>query len=349
MNSTIRDKAKACAGFSEKGKKAAFRRAGLRMLTVLLMMALIFSLGGCAAVETPSEKELPAASGADAFKRYYTQKAANDTEHDYSRMCLEELEEMASENVGTAVDTEELTIEVTGAIISGCRAEIILRITANQLDSVLYDDGKSVPKNFRFGDETYSFMQKYSFDSLSYRYYYSDEDDSLAPNQFELHYLITQEPFEQDHYTIELTDFGYYDAGKRSFMPLYTGSWQVDVSFVPASDTSRVVDIGQEITVGDHRFILENLRISPLACSVNLVCEEDAAYVEEHFSEIFEVFSEESRNCVLLLADGTELGDRQFYVEYSNPDEFRFFILFFGPAAVDDIVALSLCGAEFTV
>lgn len=334
-------------GSCKKAKKASIRHIAVKMLVVLLMSALMFSTVGCSAVEKPLETGTAGVSGADAFRQYYLQKAAADAEHDYSHMYLEGLEDMTSETVGTVVDTEELTIEVRGAIISGCRAEVILRITANQLDSVLCDDGKSVPNNFRFGDETYSFMHKYNFDSLSYRYYYSDEDDSLAPNQFELHYWIAQEPFDQDNYAIELTDFGCYSAG--GFSPLYTGNWMVDISFVPVSDTSRTIDIGQEVTVGGHKFILENIRISPLACSVNLVCQEDEDYVKEHFGEILGVFSDESKNCALTLADGTELGSKQFSNEYSTHDDFRFFITFFGPMAVDDIVSLSLYGTEFSI
>ena len=332
-------------GSSKEVKKASIRYAGLIMPVILVMLVLIVSIGGCSTIETPLEIGSSGASSADAFRRYYSQKAATDTEHDYSRMDLEVLENMASETVGTVVDTEELTIEVAGAIISGCRAEIILRVTANQLDSVLYDE--SIPKNIRFGDESALFMRKYNFDSLGIRYYYSDEDDSLAPNQFELHYSIVQEPFDQDHYTIELTDFGYYSSDTREFFPLYTGNWTVDISFVPVSDTSRRIDIGQEISVGDYRFVLENIQISPLACSINLVCEEEEAYVNEHFGEIFEVLSDKTRNCALTLADGTELGARQFHIEYGNRGDFGFFITFFGPMAVDDIMSLSLYESEF--
>ena len=346
MSEFIREKTEDKFNPSQKMKKTSIRHTGLIMLVIFAMFILMFSAGGCSAVETPLETEVSEASGADYFRQYYLQKAATDAEHDYSRMCLEKLEDMASETVGTVVDTEELTIEVAGAIISGCRAEVILRVTAKQLDSVLCDE--SVPKNARFGDESALFMRKYNFDSLIVRYYYSDENNSLAPNQFELHYSIIQEPFDQDHYTIELTNFGYYESGAK-FIPLYTGSWTVDISFVPVSDTSRRIDIGQEIMVGDYQFILENMQISPLGCSVNLVCEEENAYDNEHSSEILEVFWDESSNCSLTLVDGTELGAREFNIGYSNQNDYSFFITFYGPMAVDDIASISLYETEFSL
>ena len=69
-------------------------------------------------------------------------------------MDLAVLDGMASGTAGTAVDTEELSIAVQGALISGNTAEIILRVTAKKLDSVLYDNGIETLNNYRFGDES---------------------------------------------------------------------------------------------------------------------------------------------------------------------------------------------------
>lgn len=318
-------------------KKTSMKRAGTRILTALLLLALMLSAAGCAG----ADKE---GLGAEAFRRYYTQKAQTDTEHDYSHMNLDALEDMASDTVGTTVETEELTIQVRGAIIGGSRAEIILRVTAKKLDTVLRGDDGSAPENYRFGDETAALMQKYDFDSLACRYYYSDEDDSLAPNQFELHYWLVREPFDTEQCTIALTNFGYYESG--AFTPLYTGSWTVDVSLVPAAETGRLAVIPLDLTAGGYKFKLETIEVSPLGCAVSMSCEEDAAYVSEHFNELYDAFLGESKSCVLTLADGTELADGQFSIESSNRDEFVFFISFISPIAIDDIAAVSLFGTE---
>ena len=326
-------------------KSTSARRVGLSVFLVPVILALLLGMVGCTHAGTTSTNAPSGDSGADAFRWYYTQKAAVDSEHDYSRMDLRSLEKMASDTVGTVVDSEELAIEVRGAIISGNTAEVILRVTAKQLDSVLRDDGKSVPKNYRFGDESFALTRKYNFDSLSFHYSYSDEEDSLASNQLELHYWIIQEPIELDHCSIELTNFGYY--GPSGFVPVYTGSWTVEVPFVPASAMDKRIDVEQEFRIEDHKFELAYIRTSPLAFTIQMACKEDDAFIREHYGELFDAFLDGSRNCFLMLADGTKMDSGQFYIEYSSLDDFRFFIVCYGPIETSSVVSLSMFDTEF--
>lgn len=347
-DSNVRAKVGLCRAYSRikmrkvgvlMSKKASIRRIESAILSALLILALVFSAAGCSSAGKK-------ASGAEAFRQYYTRKAQTDTEHDYSHMDLGTLEAMAAAAPWKAVDTEELTIEAVGAIVGGDMAEVILRVTAKHLDTVLCDDGKA-SQNYRFGDESAALMMKYNFESLSCRYYYCDEDDSLEPNQFELHYWIAQEPLTTEQCTIELTDFGCYDSGVLS--PLYTGSWTVDVSLVPASETGREINLDESVTVGDHKFRLETIRLAPLGCAINMSCEEDEAYVSEHFDEIYEAFLNESQKCVLSFADGSEWNGGQFSIENSSSDDFRFFISFLSPTAIDDITSLTIFENDFSL
>ena len=127
--------------------------------------------------------------GAEVFRLYYLQKAEKDVLHDYSHMQLDELENMASSSQGIAVDTEELAIEVVGAIVSGNTAEIVLRVTAKRLDSVLRENGS----NYCFMDYVTILINSLpggGWEVMTPALSYNDAVASLAPNQFELHYCL---------------------------------------------------------------------------------------------------------------------------------------------------------------
>ena len=140
-----------------------------------------------------------------------------------------------------------------------------------------------------------------SFYSLSHNYIYSDTNDALAPNQFELRYqIIHSEPFAARTYTvpywveipedaeakpfiIPLSDFGYYKQGR--FVPLYEGDsekegdWNIAIDLDSVSDTGRKLTLDREITIGDYRFQMEDVQLTPLACTVRLDCLEDESVI----------------------------------------------------------------------
>lgn len=287
-------------------------------------------------------------SGGDFFKQFFADKANIDTKNDYGYMNTEQLNDMASSTVGTVVDTDELTIDVMGVIVSGNTAEIMLRVTANRLNSVLYDTGIEPLQNYRFHDDTSGSL----FDDLemgSIGYYYNDKNKNLAPNQFEILYtMIGNGDFKKGQYTIKLYDFGYFDFNRENqFMPLYNGSWQFNVAFDPNSDTSRNIFVDKEIMVSDYSFTLDSVNITPLACTLRLSCKEDEG---EHIKEIFKAFSDGSRDCSLTLSDGTTLNSGQFEANPSGgAEEFTLILAFNGPITVDDIVSLSLFGTEYSL
>ncbi|MBR0596672.1 hypothetical protein [Sinanaerobacter chloroacetimidivorans] len=291
-------------------------------------------------------------SGGDFFKQFFEDKANNDAGNDYNYMNTEQLNDMASSTVGTVVGTEYLTIDVMGVIVSGNTAKIMLRVTANQLDSVLYDNGMEPLENYRFHDAVSGSLFN-DFEMGSIGYYYSDKNENLAPNQFEILYtLIGKGDFEKAQYTIELKDFGYFDFSREDqFAPLYSGSWQFNVAFDPDSDTSKSLFIDKNIMIGGYSFSLNSVNITPLACTINLKCNEgDEVYLDKHITEIFKTFNEESKDCSLMLANGTTLSSGQFDVSPSGGAEgFTLILVFNGPITVDSIVSLSLFGIEYSL
>ena len=315
-------------------KKPSFSHGG-RLTAALLFAALILSLfAGCAA---KPGSETPAASApADSIRQYYERRAAADTGHDYSRMSLEILDAMST-GTAAAVDTDELRIELTGAVRSGESAEIVLRCTAKKLDTVLRDGG--TPKNYRFGDETAQLMMSGSFDTVSFVYTFSDEDNTLAPNQFDLHYWLVQYPSIPDSLTLTLTNFGYYDA---QFTPVLEGSWTVDVTFNADEKSVRTADVQQEIAADGVSFLVERVQISPFACTVLVSPQGESG-------DAYPVFVNGMQECTLTLTDGTVLDSRSFHAEFSQQDDFRCFLTFFAPIAAEDIASLTLFGIEVSL
>ena len=308
---------------------------GRGLTAALLFAALILSLfAGCAA---KPGSETPAASApADSIRQYYERRAAADTGHDYSRMSLEMLDAMST-GTAAAVDTDELRIELTGAVRSGESAEIVLRCTAKKLDTVLRDGG--TPKNYRFGDETAQLMMSGSFDMVSFVYTFSDEDDTLAPNQFDLHYWLVQYPSIPDSLTLTLTNFGYYDA---QFTPVLEGSWTVDVTFNADEKSVRTADVQQEIAADGVSFLVERVQISPFACTVLVSPQGESG-------DAYPVFVNGMQECTLTLTDGTVLDSRSFHAEFSQQDDFRCLLTFFAPIAAEDIASLTLFGTEVSL
>lgn len=316
-----------------------FKSPAIAILIVLLLA------GVCSAAYT--------LSGGDFFKQFFADKANSDAENDYSYMNTEQIDNMASSTVGTVVNTDELTIDVMGVIISGNTAEIMLKVTANKLDSVLYDTGIEPLNNYRFNDDTGGSLFK-DFETASIRHYYSDEDESLAPNQFKILYtLIGKDTFEKGQYTIKLSDFGYFTSGDGAgtdFVSIYDKSWQFDIAFDPGSDTSKSVFVNKEITIGGYSFIFNSVNITPLACTIRLECNHDRKYFNEHLNKILKAFTEGTEYCSITLADGTILSSNQFEKRgFGGEEGFTVVLTFNAPVTVNDVVSLTLFGTEYSL
>lgn len=340
-----------------------------------VILALVVLLAAAAAVGctyTGKASKPAPALGAEVFRRYYQQIVEDSGGVNVSHVDLDVLDAMACSTVGTAVDTDELTIEVAGAIVSGNTAEIVLRVTAKELDSVWSVDESTGRKQYcQFGDETAllgMFTLNRSWYDLSRAYYYSDTNDALAPNQLEIRYrIITPEPFAAQAYTvpywvevpedaepkpfiIPLSDFGWYERGR--LVPLYKGEkenesdWNIEIALDPVSETGKHLPLESEITVGDYRFQMDDVQLTPLACTIRFECLEDEGVVDEHSDEIFDAFVNtfvrEPQNTALIHADGTRMstdcygggGGRSYYLILDH----------YVPTSVDGIAALSVLG-----
>ena len=292
-------------------------------------------------------------TAAEFFREYYTQKADSEPELDFSPMNLEQLAAMTSSTVGTVVDTRELSIEVLGAMFSGNTAEITLLATAKELESVIPDGSTDSRFNYCF-IHTDTFMDAYTLDDQRVwgwtEYIYSDTDETLAPNQFKLHYMILNDkPITNEIFSIPLVDFGCYRKGSGYPESLYEDSWQVDIAVDVAKNTGTLVRPKKEIRIGDYGFAVEDIQISPLGGLIHFTCTEDLAFIEEHQDEINELFFRASDSFTLTLSDGTQLVGNDHFDISANASLMFFGVDFFfhGPVAVEDIESITMFGEEF--
>lgn len=303
------------------------------------MLLLFFSLGGIVATAQYI-------SGGEFFKDYFNKIARNDTNNSYNYMNTEQLKGLESSTVGTVINSPEITIDVLGVIKSGNTVNVMLKITANQLDSVLYDNGIEPLKNYRFNDNFSNTLSE-DAEQVSYRYYYNDEDKSLEPNQFKILYtFIGVKNLDKKNLSLELDKFGYFFLGKTSYVDfntLYDDKWEFNVALDSVTDSYKQVYINKPIVYNNSKIILDLVNINPLSCTIKF---NPVGYSDKEYSD----FVENVSNFKFILSNGQIIDSKQFeYTCGGNYKEARFDVIisFKVPVTVDDIKSIALYDKEF--
>jgi len=250
---------------------------------------------------------------------YFIQLFTNKAESSggvYDYMNVEQLSAISGTTIGTVIETNEIKIEVMDVISSGNMAMVMLRITAKELQSVLFDTGYETLMNYRFESEIDGSLLK-NMEQTSVRYYYSEDDPTLADNQFEILYtIINHNEFEAGTYSIMLENFGYYVSNGTALVmkPLYKDKWKFKLELTDGSKYSRTFLIRKPVTVNENNFMLENIKITPMSSTIVL------SY-NLHNKDVMEAFSSEVGSISVTLSDGTILSEEDFsYVIMSGKD-----------------------------
>jgi hypothetical protein len=284
---------------AERPERSARHRQLPLAATAVLVFVIIFSTSALAV----------SLNGGDFFRQLFTnQGESSGGANDY--MDVEQLSAIAGTTIGTVVDTDELKIEVMDVISSGNMAMVMLRVTAKELQSVLFDTGYETLMNYRFESEVDGSLLK-NMEQTSIRYYYSDDDPALANNQFGILYtIINHHVFEAGTYSIMLNDFGYYVSDGTSLVlePLYKGKWEFEVELTDGSEYSRTVLLRQPVTAGGWDFMLEDIRITPMSCTI--ICSYDSD--DDNFSTDINSFSSIMGNIGVTLTNGTVFTEEDF-------------------------------------
>jgi len=293
----------------------------------------------------------PSWSSVEIFKTLYTEKAAEDPHKDYGFMNIEQLDGMVSSTVGTVIDTDELTVDVMGGLISGNAAEIVLRVTANELETILYDTGLKHLNNYQFHDDCTSLINYLKTIIIRRQYFFGNQDKRLNPNQYVIRYsIIGEEKFGETMLTIELKDFGYFDFDQMDqFESIYNGTWSLDIAFDPVGDTSKTIVVNEDIRIDEYKFTVDEIMLTPLSCTVSLTCHEDDRnpYI---IGPLYDSFAAKSKDCIVSLADGTVLNSEYFDISPTGGGgDYDVVLSFDVPILVENIASVTILGNEYTV
>jgi hypothetical protein len=294
-------------------------------------------------------------SGGEFFFGFFTQKAEKGAA-DYSYMDVTQLSEIAGTTLGTVVDTEELRIEVMDVIASGSDAMAALRVTAKQLDSVLlYTGWDEVPlNNYRFGSE----LAPLNLEPVRVQYIYSDEDASLADNQFYLVLAVAcPDGLTEGHYFIELGSFGYYDrfaslaAGESGcgVTAVYEGPWAIDLALSGDTGHSRSVLLNRSADIGGYTYTIEGIYLTPFSCTTVISYKGAPDLSSERNREL----AGASSDFALYLTDGTSVAYEERSVANDGneyPDStYRVTVRFDVPVNVSDIDGFHIFGQDYDI
>jgi hypothetical protein len=315
-------------------------RVPSRMLRVSLITILFLLFAGSVTVAAYN------LTGADFFKKYFGDKI-NNNDLNYNQLDLDQLDEMSSSTIGTVVDTDEITIDVLGIISNGNTAKIMLRITANQLETVLRETDMGPLQNYRFNDDCGGTLWEY-FDNGSIGYYYSDEVDELAPNQFEILYTIVgYEPYNGKQYTLELSKFGYFTSNAvNQFVSLYDKRWSFQINLDSMSNSYKAIYINKPTNYMSNEFNIYKVQITPFACGIEV---QFSAVSDDIASEMSRFIYDEIPNIKLNFSDGSVLNS-SYFDNYSSGGDIsgsKMYIPFSVPIAVDDVVSITIFGTDY--
>lgn len=279
--------------------------------------------------------------GGDFFAKFFSEKSSNDN---YNYIDTEQIKDMASNTLGTVINTDEIKIEVMDIIASGNTANVMVKVTAQKLDSVYYDN-KVAPilSNYKFDNIEGSLFD--CSDGVGSQYYYSNTDKSLAENQFLILYtFIGKKPFDKKEYDIKYNNLGYVN-NNLIFVSVYDTGWQYYISLNAKSDYSKEISINQTININNYSFNFENIIITPLAFSIKF-----ASDISDNSIDKYNAFKNNVFDVTINLKDGFKLdANNILYTCSQNHDKYVVYLKFDVPINVDNVKSLSLLGNEYII
>ncbi len=249
--------------------------------------------------------------GGEFFKHFFTQRISSEKEQGY--INTEQLNDMASTALGTAVDTDTMRIDIMDLLTSGNTITLMLRVTAKQLDSVLLETDMPPLQNYRFNSD----LGGNIFDHMycgSIEYIYSTQDRSLADNQFQILYTLTAyDSIVKGDYSLELSRFGYFTTGAPQFHSLYDEVWNLNLSIDNAKDISKNSLISTDVEKDGYSFVFDRVQITPFICTMFFTYDDGSDSREQ-----FDAFSKGVEHTRIILEDNTVLTKKDFDISWGS-------------------------------
>jgi len=307
----------------------------LRYRTAIVLIAAILIIGST----TIAAEQL---TGGDFFTQFFNEEVNNDNINNFGFMNTEQLNNISSSTIGTVISTDEVNIDVLGVVISGNTVNVMLKVTANKLNSVLHNNGNIVLNNYRFQDERGSLFE--SSKETTTTYYFSDEDSNLKDNEFKILYKCIGN-YNSDKYTINLDKLGYYNQN-LDFVNIYDAGWQFDISFDTKADYSKDIFIDQDIFIDDLSLRFNNIQITPFTCLLYFENDKDFVYDD------YEKFSDNVSSITIKLKDGTILNSTYFKYTCGFDSETNIYgaiLDFTVPITVNDVESITIFDQDYLI
>lgn len=333
----------------ENEKRYTSKWLSPKWLRVVPITCLLFILGG--SVTVAADKLI----GTDFFHLIFLNETTNNTD-DQVFMGYDQYKKISSNTFGTVVDTDEISIEVLGAVSTGNAATVILRVTAKQLDSVLINNGIPPQGNYCFNNTTGGSLFDNCQDA-SYRYYYSVEDEDLQPNQFSILYTVNKKEAIKEKETIELERFGHFSENR--FTTLYHEIWDISINFNTQADYTKTSYLDNKILVDNKYVTIKQMSITPFSFSFDI---EGRILEDTEFREILNKLDELMDELTVSFKNSTILDNRVFthYTMGGRVDKdgninqegmvyFHLTIMFNKPILVDNVEAVYFHGEKYSL
>ncbi len=331
---------------NKEGKNIKWHPSLRRLPKVAIIILCIILASGTVATATY------VILGAENFKGFFTKELLKNQMEKPGIMNLHQLQDMSVSTNGIVCETNELRFELLGLIKSEDTATIMLKITAKQLDSILYDGGIPVLKNYRFNDEGGS-LAEISSQGRS-RYIYSDEDDTLKENQcIYIASFISDDSLDDKEYSFSFTDFGYFTIGKKNspgtdFPIIYEGTWEFNVAFDNAKNIGKNIDLHRTVNIEDLVMRMETVKMTPLFCIVNFSAKDNSQ---------INTFIKHINDIEFKLKDGSILNSDYYSISggggfnYLEDDKAKYDITidFLVPIDINQIEAISILGEDYSL
>lgn len=310
--------------------------------------------------------------GAENFKAFFKKHAKEYQMSDSAVMDLEQLTDMAVTTAGTVYEDDAIRLDLKGLIKSGNRFSMIVEGTLKQQKQIVTEDGPQEVHNYTFLNTDVDADQDLM---ASASYYFQEDDESLASNQFV--YVVNysaEAGFDSEQYEFTFQDFGYYQEDEEAEeaesteeadsasgtvedpgilerpVAVCSGTWKFAVDMDQAKDISGKQTCDEPVSDGEHTVNIKQIVLSPMGCSIYMTLPEQG-----DSSDYFDNVHIRLKNGSLLSEEYYEMGiaDSEIYgeeekrtqTEISREFDFEFRV----PIDITQVKAIEIFGESFEV
>lgn len=106
-----------------------------------------------------------------------------------------------------------------------------------------------------------------------------------------------------------------------------------------------IIKPDKDLQVGNYAFSVNDVQITPLACTIRMICQEETDVFIERQNDVMNSLNTELSSCEVILTNGSKLNRDCFTVLGGVNDNCCYILIIFnGPISVDDVDSLIILG-----